>query len=134
MADYPRVLACKAHPGYRLWLRFYDGMQGTVDCSALLDIGCFKFWRDVHNWENVRADPQRGTAIWDCGVRLDPEVLYADLKQSGCKRVKPPEQDHAFQRFLQAALAPVKRKSRKGTRTPGRGRDFPQAETNRRTP
>lgn len=111
MTDHPRVLACRAHPDYRLWLRFDDGMQGTVDCSSLLDIGCFTFWRDVHNWRNGRADPQQGTAIWDCGVRLDPEVLYADLKQSGCKRVKPPEQDAAWQRFVRATLAPVKRKS-----------------------
>lgn len=63
MADYPHIVACKAHPDYRLWLRFDDGMQGSVDCSALLDVGgCFRFWRDVRNFLNVRADPQQGAA------------------------------------------------------------------------
>lgn len=34
-----RIVAAKAHPNYRLWVRFADGKEGEVDLSALVGKG-----------------------------------------------------------------------------------------------
>src|SRR6185369_6111479 len=106
---------------YQLWLRFADGLQGQIYCGGLLDIGAFTMWRDPRQF--VRAYVRDQTVVWPAGVRLDPDVLYLELQQNGAKRCKPPGLDPAFQRFLRAALEPVrKRRSGKGARAPRRRR------------
>ena len=42
-----RVTACKAEDDYKLWIRFEDGLEGSVFLGNLLEIGAFKLWRDV---------------------------------------------------------------------------------------
>jgi hypothetical protein len=88
-------------------------MQGQIYCGGLLDIGAFKFWRDPR--EFVRAYVRDNTVVWPAGVRLDPDVLYTELRQNGAKRCKPPSTDPEFARFMARALEPV-RKRRSGRR------------------
>jgi hypothetical protein len=102
-----RVLACKANRDYELWLRFSDGIEGSVDLSRLLDIGCFKLWRDVEAFLEARPHPQTGAAWWPVGVSLNAEILHADLRARGA-RAPQPARDRGFQRFMARALEPVK--------------------------
>ena len=74
-----RVTACKAEEDYRLWIRFEDGLEGSVALGNLLEIGAFKLWRDASEFEKVSVDPQTATVTWEGGIRLDPDVLYQDL-------------------------------------------------------
>jgi hypothetical protein len=46
-----RVTACKAEEDYRLWIRFDDGLEGSVFLGDLLEIGAFKLWCDVREFE-----------------------------------------------------------------------------------
>ena len=55
-----RVTACKAEGDYRLWLRFEDGLEGSVFLGNLLEIGAFQLWRDVREFEKVSVDPETG--------------------------------------------------------------------------
>ena len=75
-----RVTECKASPDYRLWLRFDDGVEGTVFLGDLLEVGAFSAWRDVEQF--CRAAVQAATVVWDAGIRLDPDILYQDLVAS----------------------------------------------------
>lgn len=74
-----RVTACKAEEDYRLWIRFEDGLEGSVSLGNLLEIGAFKLWRDAREFEKVSVDPATSTVTWEGGIRLDPDVLYHDL-------------------------------------------------------
>lgn len=90
-----RALACKAESGYKVWIRFDDGLEGLVHLENLLGIGAFKMLRDLHAFRAVHVDPQDGTITWPAGVRLDPEILYQDIAARGrpdhnttCKEVR----------------------------------------------
>jgi len=74
-----RVTACKAEEDYMLWIRFDDGLEGSVFLGNLLEIGAFKLWSDVREFEKVSVDPETATVTWQGGIRLDPDVLYQDL-------------------------------------------------------
>jgi hypothetical protein len=55
--------------GYRLRLRFEDGVEGVVDVSELVE---FYFVQ-------VDVNPDVGTICWPNGADLDPDVLYAAI-------------------------------------------------------
>src|SRR5207302_10954195 len=74
-----RITACKAEEDYKLWLRFEDGLEGSVFLGNLLEIGAFQLWRDVREFEKVSVDPHTATVTWEGGIRLDSDVLYQDL-------------------------------------------------------
>src|SRR5579859_5628394 len=72
-----RVKECKASSDYKLWLRFEDGVEGSVFLGDLLEVGPFSAWRDVEQF--CRAAVEAATVVWDDGIRLDPDILYQDL-------------------------------------------------------
>lgn len=74
-----RVTACKASQDYRLWVRFDDGLEGSVFLGNLLEVRAFCGWRDVEQFCRVAVDPTAATVVWDGGIRLDPDILYQDL-------------------------------------------------------
>src|SRR3972149_574591 len=67
-----RVTACKAEEDYMLWLRFDDGLEGSVFLGNLLEIGAFQLWRDVREFEKVSVDPETATVPLDPGRLLHP--------------------------------------------------------------
>lgn len=80
----PRVVSCKAKPGHKLWLQFSDGLEGNVYLGNLLEIGAFKQLRDAHVFLTARINEETGAIVWPgAGVRLDPDILYADLAAHG---------------------------------------------------
>jgi hypothetical protein len=78
-----RVTDCKASEDYRLWLRFDDGLEGSVFLGNLLEIGAFRRWRDVSQFCGAVLDPAAATVVWEGGIRFDPDVLYQDLLMTG---------------------------------------------------
>jgi len=64
---------------YRLWLRFDDGLEGSVFLGNMIDIDAFSIWRDQEQFRRVAIDPTARTLVWDGGIELDPAVLYRDL-------------------------------------------------------
>jgi hypothetical protein len=118
----PHVTGCKASPDYTLWLRFSDGVEGTVDLGNLLDTGAFSLWRDVRRFLEARAERHSCAIIWPAGVRLDAEVLRWDiLARAGCTDASEAtrvvrgalKRDAAFQRFMRRVRAPLKRRRRR---------------------
>jgi uncharacterized protein DUF2442 len=72
------VLEATPMDGYRLKLRFEDGVEGVVDVAQCVSFtGVFAPLRDVTEFAGVRVDPELGTVCWPCGADLDPDVLYA---------------------------------------------------------
>jgi len=66
--------------GYRVFLRFEDGVQGEVDVSELIRFeGVFTPLRDPVRFAELRVHPELGTLYWPNGADLDPDVLYAKV-------------------------------------------------------
>src|SRR5258708_2146259 len=91
--DEMRITACKAEEDYKLWLRFEDGLEGSVFLGNLLEIGAFQLWRDVREFEKVSVDPETATVTWEGGSRLDADIVYNDVKHNAIQHEgegKPP--------------------------------------------
>ena len=74
------IVEARPSGGYKLHLRFEDGVEGEVDLSKLIEFkGVFEPLSDVREVANVRVDPEQGTISWPSGADLDPDVLYALL-------------------------------------------------------
>ena len=66
--------------GYRLYLRFEDGVEGSVDISNLVQSGgVFEPLKERGFFEQVRVDPDWGTIGWPGEIDLDRDVLYSQV-------------------------------------------------------
>ena len=73
------ALEVKAREGYRIWLRFADGVSGEVDLSPLAGQGAFKAWDDPEFFGGVYITPGIGAIAWSEEIELWPEDLYLVL-------------------------------------------------------
>jgi uncharacterized protein DUF2442 len=66
--------------GYRVWLRFEDGVEGDLDLGQVIEFkGIFAPLRDEREFAKVRVHSELGAIAWPNGADLDPDVLYAKL-------------------------------------------------------
>ena len=77
-----RVTECRASRDYKLWLRFEDGLEGSVFLGNLLELGIFSAWRDVDQFCRAAVDSVAATVVWDGGIQFDPDILHQDLLSS----------------------------------------------------
>ncbi len=72
------LIDVRALGGYRLHLRFEDGVQGNVDLAPLLGDfpGVFAELRDPAEFARVELWPEAGTLRWPNGADIAPETLY----------------------------------------------------------
>lgn len=68
----------KALPGYRLWVRYTDGVAGTVDLSGFAGKGVFAVWDAPGAWERVYVADGGGIA-WSDEVEICPDAVYLQL-------------------------------------------------------
>ncbi len=64
--------------GYRIWLRYADGVEGEVDLTHLAGRGVFKVWADRKVFEDVHVD-KSGAIAWSGALALCPDALYLQL-------------------------------------------------------
>ena len=70
---------CRAESNYTLWLRFDDGLEGSVNLGDLVLTESYQAISDEHTFSRVAIDPVSNAVTWAGGIKLDPEVLYRDL-------------------------------------------------------
>jgi hypothetical protein len=72
------VTEVKFLDGYRLHLRFEDGVEGVVDLAEIVQFsGVFAPIEERAYFVQVRVNPDIGTICWPNGADIDPDVLYA---------------------------------------------------------
>jgi len=74
-----RIVEVEARSGYRIWIRFEDGVVGEVDLSDLVGKGVFRRWQDEDEFRKVHIDAETGTVAWPGQIDLAPDALYRDL-------------------------------------------------------
>lgn len=73
----PNVVWVAPLDGYRLHLRFDDGVEGTFNLPPHIEFtGVFEPLRDPAFFARVTVDPEIGTVVWPNGADLDPLVLH----------------------------------------------------------
>jgi hypothetical protein len=72
------IVEAQAVEGYRIYVRFEDGVEGEVDLSTLVSFtGVFAPLRDPEEVRKVAVNAELGTVCWPNGADLDPDVLYS---------------------------------------------------------
>ena len=65
--------------GFRIWIEFSDGVNGTVDLSDLAGKGVFSKWNNEEYFNSVHIDSKTHTVAWPGGIDLCPDALYAEV-------------------------------------------------------
>lgn len=74
--------------GYRIWLRYADGVEGEIDLSDLAGRGVFEAWQDRRVFETVHID-ESGAIAWEGNLDLCPDALYLRLTGKRPEEVFP---------------------------------------------
>ncbi|MXY69069.1 MAG: DUF2442 domain-containing protein [Acidobacteriia bacterium] len=72
--------AVQARPldGFRLWLKYEDGIEGIVDLSDLAGRGVCEAWSEENFFEAVTIS-ESGAIVWPGEIDLCPDALYIRL-------------------------------------------------------
>lgn len=90
------VVSVTALSGYRLRLRFDDGVEGEVDLGPHLEFkGVFEPHRDPAYFARVKVDPELGTICWPNDSDWDPLVLYSLVTGRSVEELFAAEDDAA---------------------------------------
>ncbi|WP_448601334.1 DUF2442 domain-containing protein [Thermoflexus hugenholtzii] len=65
----------KALPGYRLWIRYSDGVAGTLDLSDVVGKGVFAAWENEQEFEKVHIG-SGGEISWGEEIEMCPDALH----------------------------------------------------------
>ncbi|MCU0596659.1 MAG: DUF2442 domain-containing protein [Desulfobacterota bacterium] len=79
-----RLIDVQALSGYRLKVRFQDGLEGLVDLSALVlseHAGVFAALRDETVFRGVFLE--YGAVTWPGEIDLAPDAMYEEIKKNG---------------------------------------------------
>jgi len=74
----PKILEARSLDGYKIWLKFDDGISGEVDLSHLAGKGVFALWNNYENFKNVSVEENRRLA-WSDEIDIDAASLYMKL-------------------------------------------------------
>ena len=83
-----KAVEVRPFSGYRIWLRYADGVEGEVDLSNLAGRGLFKAWIDRTVFESVHVD-RSGAVTWNEDIDLCPDALYLRLTGKAVEELFP---------------------------------------------
>ncbi len=73
-----KLIRAEALPGYRLRIRYADGVTGDVDLSHLVGKGVFQLWNDPNAFARVSIG-SAGELRWSDEVDLCADALYIEI-------------------------------------------------------
>ena len=74
--------------GFRLWLKYEDGIQGIVDLSDLAGRGVFEAWSEREVFDAVTVN-ESGAVVWPGDIDLCPDALYIRLTGRQAQQIFP---------------------------------------------
>ena len=75
---HPVPVQVEARAGYRIWLRYQDGVEGEIDLADIADTGLCKPWRERAFFERIHVN-DGGAVAWNGDIEICPDSLYAEL-------------------------------------------------------
>jgi len=74
-----RIVEVKPLQDFKVWLKFADGVEGTIDLSDVAEKGVFCAWNDPKIFNAVFINPENHTISWPGGIDLCPDTLYSEI-------------------------------------------------------
>ena len=74
--------------GYKIRVRYSDGVEGEVDLSDLIGKGVFRAWDDRDFFESVRVDGYRSIR-WGEDIDICSDAIYMDITGKTVDEVLP---------------------------------------------
>ena len=71
----PKPIKVQALEGYRLWIRYSDGVEGVVNLGDLVGKGVFALWEDYQEFQKVYIGAG-GAIAWGDEIDLCADALY----------------------------------------------------------
>ncbi|MBF0262967.1 MAG: DUF2442 domain-containing protein [Magnetococcales bacterium] len=78
------VVGVRVMPGYRLWVRFLDGVEGIVEMEGLIfseQAGVFSILRDDALFASAFID--HGAVSWPGELDLAPDAMHDEIEGHG---------------------------------------------------
>ncbi len=67
---------------YTIWVRFNNGVEGTIDLSNDLNGEIFEPLKNLEQFKKFKVDSILETIVWENGADLAPEFIYDKLKKA----------------------------------------------------
>jgi hypothetical protein len=83
-----KLIEVRPLPGYRLHLRYADGVAGDVDLSSFVGKGVFCLWNDPKAFQNVSIGTG-GELRWSDEVDMCADALYMQVTGKTPEEVFP---------------------------------------------
>ncbi len=83
-----RPIEIKPLPGYRLFVRYSDGVAGEVDLSNLVGQGVFAAWNDVRVFEQASIGSS-GEIRWNDQIDLCSDAIYLQITGKSLEELFP---------------------------------------------
>ena len=77
---FPKVVDARHAGGYRVWLRFADGLSGELDLGPELWGPMFEPLKDVAEFAKLRVDDDLDTIVWPNRADLSPQWLWEQVR------------------------------------------------------
>ena len=84
----PKPVEVKPLTNYRIWLRYEDGTEGTIDLSDVAGRGVFAAWNDPAFFRSVRLR-SHGAIEWGADIDICPDAMYLRLTGKSPEDVYP---------------------------------------------
>ena len=84
----PTPIEVKPREGYKIWLRYEDGVEGEVDLSDVAGKGVFAAWDDRAFFESAQLD-EYGDIAWGDEIGLCQDALYMEITGKSVDEVLP---------------------------------------------
>lgn len=75
----PKLQEAKYQGGYRIWLKFADGIEGEIDLENELWGEMFEPLKDKNYFSQFSLNGELETIVWPNGADFAPEFLYQQL-------------------------------------------------------
>ena len=83
-----RPIAVEPREGYKIWLRYEDGVEGEVDLSEIPRTGIFEAWNDMSFFESVHIS-EFDSIAWSDNAELCPNALYIEITSIPVEELMP---------------------------------------------
>ena len=84
----PKPVEVEALTNFRIWLRYEDGTEGTIDLSDVAGRGVFTAWNDPAFFRSVRLG-SHGAIEWGADIDICPDAMYLRLTGKSPEDVFP---------------------------------------------
>ena len=89
------IVAVNSVSGYRLHIRFDDGLERVIDFEPVLWGELYGPLRQLEMFQTVRLDPEFKTLVWENGADFDPSILHDWPAHEGAWRALAAKWRHA---------------------------------------